>query len=593
MSKDKARSEGVRIGCPSCGSGLRYDIASGKLQCANCDNQYEINQIQDLGKDDPEGIMEGTVCTCPQCGAELQAAQTDSVSFCAFCGSNVVLTQRLSKFRRPSRIMPFRITREECEEIYRKHLEGANYVPSDLLKQETISHFQPVYIPFWEYKASAEGEAEGSATEKSTEDGYIYDRAYDYKIKYRAFAENLSYDASTLFDDDIASRLAFHSSTQPFHAGFLCGCCAQAPDVDQHLYDAMVYDKMQHAVAGRSPIQVKTPDPVNKAELVLKPVWLLANRQGGRMLYTAVNGSTGEIVCDTPPSIKSFSLLAAFVTVLLFVLLLLLNRFLILRPKTIAMFSGVICAIGCWMGACDTKIMIYMRTHDTDLTRRMLRHLQEKKSDSTPRRSAQKTENRIGIVEKAYINLVLIGWLIGLGNLLANGRNNFLFPYILAGAGAFYLLSLLFIHSPYNMFRRSMNHGHLLWRSELLIAGAAAVVFIIWVCIISRNANEIVANLVSNTSAFPSFMLAISAISVYKLILYVDGSYRDAWPYIGLLACMVIGVVLMLFPKVVLGAYLYSTVLTAIMCAGMIWQFRWRRNYFTRPVPFFGKEDGK
>ena len=37
-----------------------------------------------------------------------------------------------------------------------------------------------------------------------------------------------------------------------------------------------------------------------ESKLVLMPVWLLGRKQGRRMLYTAIDGINGNIVCETP-----------------------------------------------------------------------------------------------------------------------------------------------------------------------------------------------------------------------------------------------------------------------------------------------------
>ena len=44
----------------------------------------------------------------------------------------------------------------------------------------------------------------------------------------------------------------------------------------------------------------KTDIPMQK-KLVMMPVWMMADRQkSGKVLYTAINGRNGRIVCDTP-----------------------------------------------------------------------------------------------------------------------------------------------------------------------------------------------------------------------------------------------------------------------------------------------------
>ena len=169
--------DGIHFRCDSCGGALIYDIQKNQrmLRCKSCDKTKAIRSIPDPTLEEAkaeQGLMETLEYRCPSCGATLHTTQTNATSYCNYCGSDVVLTERVSHMLRPSKIVPFTVTREQCEEIYRKRLKESRFTPEEMASQETISHFRPVYVPFWRYFGSGEGESQGRDINRYTKDGY-------------------------------------------------------------------------------------------------------------------------------------------------------------------------------------------------------------------------------------------------------------------------------------------------------------------------------------------------------------------------------------------------------------------------------------
>ena len=331
-----------RYGCPACGGGLRYDIASRKMSCDLCGTQTDLDRIPDEAAEE----MEVTEFHCPQCGAAVYSTDTEVTGFCSFCGSDVVLTGKLGRARRPGRIVPFRVTREDCETAYRKHLKKHLLAPDSLKTAETISHFRPVYVPFWSYEVDAEGPARLEGKKSYTRGKYRYDETYDLTIDAVIRQKDILYDASTAFEDETAAMLK-HTMEEavPFHPAYLSGFYAQGADVPAETYqqeaaasavrffmDRVREENGMDSVEMRGHISENfgLPNARYREELVMMPVWLLAHRQGQRVVYTAVNGVTGGVVCDMPVSNgKAFGLLA----VLAVGIFALLSLFLTIRPE--------------------------------------------------------------------------------------------------------------------------------------------------------------------------------------------------------------------------------------------------------------------
>ena len=341
-----------RYGCPNCGGGLRYDIASRGMICDQCSS---LTNLASLPEEQVEDTFSVTEFHCPQCGAAVYSTDTEVTSFCSFCGSDVVLTGKLGRAKRPARIVPFTVTREKCEEAYRGHLKKYLLVPGDLKKAETISHFRPVYVPFWSYSVAADGPACLEGKKSYTQGNYRYDETYDLSMDASIRQQGILYDASTAFEDETAAMLQHTSQDAvPFHPAYLSGFYAQGADVPGETYHgeaaasaARLFMNQVKEESGMDSVEIKgeiadnfgLPNARFEEELVMMPVWLLAHRQGQRVVYTAVNGQNGQVVCDIPVSSGK---VAGVTLALAAGLFFLLQSFLTLKPDLLMAFCALI-----------------------------------------------------------------------------------------------------------------------------------------------------------------------------------------------------------------------------------------------------------
>ena len=361
-----------RYGCPACGGGLRYEIASGKMICDRCGT---LTALQDLPPETAEETLEVTEFHCPQCGAAVYSTDTEVTSFCSFCGSDVVLTGRLSRQKRPEEILPFSVSREDCEAAYRKHLKKYLLAPSELKKAETVSHFRPVYVPFWSYTVDAKGPAKLQGEKSYTKGNYRYDETYNLSMDAVIHQEGILYDASSAFEDETAAMLRHTArETVPFHPAYLSGFYAQGADVPGETYHAeaaasavrIFMDQVKEenemdsvTLKGDAEDNFGLPHAKFREKLVMMPVWLLAHRTGQRVVYTAVNGRSGEVVCDVPVSNGKVLGVTLGLAAVLFVLLYL---FVTLRPELLLAFCAMLSLITQYQFSGAQKLLFNRRT---------------------------------------------------------------------------------------------------------------------------------------------------------------------------------------------------------------------------------------
>ena len=540
-------ADGLRFRCKSCSGQLRYDIGSGRLVCESCGNGYAITSIPDPSLDDCDNCMDTVEYICPSCGASLHTSQTAATTFCSYCGSDVVLSERLSRIKRPAKIVPFRLTREDAEKKYRERLAESKCVPSDMLAQETLDHFRPIYIPYWHYSFNAKGMSEGRGIKRYHDNEYDYEEEYDIELDGDIKLTGLLYDASSAFEDDTAQKLGFNTRfSVPFHAAYLCGLYAEAADTADVVYakamEKMAKEKFSIYAAYKSGTDGAFDLPKERtgsAELVFMPVWLLANRQGGRVLYTAVNGASGEIVCEPTVSVPRFTLLTAGLFAAILAVLLIITHWLTLRPNLVLMCCGILSVVFMRQIVPAMDEILIQRTRDTDPTREMKRNSPDADRSVVDESAKQNKDTSLNVLKTILCIYVILFLMIFM--LAASGIEEF----SLSGAIAF-LISDRSIFTPCVLivsFILLLRHKYT-YRSVQADPGRKKAGVIDWLILVALR------------------------------ILLIVGA----------------GVMLSSAPGVKLWCYGLSIAIMTLLVVSMLRLNHFHNEFVTRPVPFFGKE---
>ena len=319
--------------CPNCGAGMRFDIATQQLHCDFCETSLEVPR-EKSGLEAREDQMDLTVFTCPQCGGEIYSMANEAASFCTFCGASVMLEGRMTSTKRPSHIIPFMKTREDCKKIYGKLTKGAWFSPKELKDPEYLERFRGIYLPFWTYNISQKGPVLLKGTRETS-------KATEYlslSCMLDADYDGISYDASSAFNDELCRYITpYHqNAVKEFHPGYMSGFYADTADVDSSLYveDAMkdaneeTFERLQEQHKG---VNVQKPSELSSVlhtrmegvTMAMYPVWFLTYRSKDRVAYAVVNGETGKIAADLPVDNRKFLIGSLLLAVPIFLLLLL------------------------------------------------------------------------------------------------------------------------------------------------------------------------------------------------------------------------------------------------------------------------------
>jgi len=115
-----------------------------------------------------EDLPELDSYNCKSCGAELITDGTISATSCLYCKSSAIIKSRFSGRFRPKSLIPFRLTKSQAEEIYRKWIGKRLFAPTEFKTKEEINRVTGIYAPFWLFDCVADGTITGEGTMVST-----------------------------------------------------------------------------------------------------------------------------------------------------------------------------------------------------------------------------------------------------------------------------------------------------------------------------------------------------------------------------------------------------------------------------------------
>ena len=380
--------------CPNCGANIIFDPGKQLLHCDYCDTDLSPDSL--IQKDDareqtytetqPDDSSETgyseyttTVYTCKECGGEILANDNTVATFCSYCGASTVLASRISKERAPEYIIPFKITKQECGDIYKKHLKKALYAPGYMKEDVVIDKFRGIYMPYWVYDFGKNGEISFGAKDDRRSGDYIIHTTYNVTTNVEASYNGLSYDASSQFSDTLSEAIAPFDFSQavPFNTSYMSGFYADAADADASIY----VDRYKSMVTGEIYSQITSDKSIrNKRVINLNsgtfepdkaqtrmgyfPVWFLSCRHKDRLTYAVINGQTGEVAMDVPIDYKKYILSSLIIAAVLFAILFFIPSS-VMRPGFMLFVSVVLACVS--MGIiCDKKNKLYARENNLD-----------------------------------------------------------------------------------------------------------------------------------------------------------------------------------------------------------------------------------
>ena len=325
--------------CPCCGAGLGFDPEKRKFACEFCLSEFDESELSNTGaaeaaeKQRAEGesfCEQMNLFTCPNCGAEVVADDNTVADYCYYCHNPVVHAGRLSGQLRPHKVVPFRITQNEAEELFLKWCKKKWFLPGAFKSRAHAQQIRGIYFPFWVTDADTQGSADFRATRVHTwrMGDYKYTNTKVYKLERAGEIHFEDIVTCALSDADkkmLEGVLPYPSEElSDFSMPLLSGFFAKKRDIERDALSEEVRGRMNDYTAAllrssvRDSYTTITPETVNVDikeshwEYALLPIWVLTYTHKDGKVYTfAINGSTGKIYGELPVSQLKLALLTA------------------------------------------------------------------------------------------------------------------------------------------------------------------------------------------------------------------------------------------------------------------------------------------
>ena len=319
--------------CKSCAGRLIFNPASQKLECKACGSSYRPEDVEDIYASRDSKYYDTRVYTCGHCGAEVITSDTESSTFCVYCGNPAIVFSRISREYKPDGLIPFKITKEEAiSSITKKFLKNP-IVPKDIAAKCKPENLRGIYVPYWVINANFSEADYISGEVKRGKQTYTkyYSRACETRIR------NLPIDGSRILSDDTSLKLEpfYLEDSKDFDEDYLNGFYSNTSDLRYYDLRKSAAERCHKLVAEevvksipRNNRNVKIRDSFYWVDIdddpiyMMMPVWFFTFMYKGTPYTILVNGQTGKVVGTMPwnnsrvwaIAIAIFVLITAFIS---------------------------------------------------------------------------------------------------------------------------------------------------------------------------------------------------------------------------------------------------------------------------------------
>lgn len=324
--------------CQNCGGTLAYDPSTGGLICNFCGSRTQINTIpaapglgyslQDLSNLAGRLVQSSAKqIVCGTCGGKFIADSSSISGLCPYCGSNsITLSTATNGVIEPTGVIPFAVTKEQAQEIFKQWIRRRRLAPMDIAKNAQITDLVGVYVPYWVFNCD-------TYTPYSGKFGRTYGSGDDSYTRYHKSSGvcQMPVRDLTLVATGRLQKDSFWRSVSRFNMNFmkrydpnlLAGFWSESYTVDGitawQTAMARIYDMIRGRIKSMEAADVISrldmqPGATNvRAKYVLAPVWITSFDYHGTIYRVLVNGQTGDIVGTWPKSFKRFFMILGIV----------------------------------------------------------------------------------------------------------------------------------------------------------------------------------------------------------------------------------------------------------------------------------------
>ena len=341
--------------CPSCGSALEYDGGQDTMVCPHCASKQSVqtvlffesqNQNTITGEEYKDNSGSGTPeMRCPACDAILMQPKDlhTAALKCPFCQNPVLVESRMSGAASPQYVLPFKLTKKQAKENFRKWAKKGKLTPSSFKTDATLDKSQGLYVPTWLFsytmKAALNLTGKKERKEKQGDAEVVTTETYDINLTTEGAYERVPANADLTIPRTVMEVLepydynALTEFSLPYLSGYLAEkyqvSAAELEDsVKESLKDDLIEDSKEQ-IKGYDSVEVNSSEVQftgSKVEYAMLPVWLLNFQYGQKKFPLYMNGQTGKIHGKLPISKGKLALVFGIVFAVVLTILIILWR---------------------------------------------------------------------------------------------------------------------------------------------------------------------------------------------------------------------------------------------------------------------------
>lgn len=328
--------------CPNCGAGLVYDAKKQSFVCEFCISSFTEEELKGTDADEKAKRIEAEETefsdsvnqySCPSCGAEIIVEKNTAADFCYYCHNPIVLTDKVAGSMKPSKIIPFKIDKNEAKRIFLDFASKKWFCPKDYFSEAQSEKISGVYYPFWVTDADTGAHLDATALKVRswTSGDYHYTETSKYDVKRSGNIHFEDITTSAITDEDkkmLEGILPYPKDEHiDFSIPYLQGFMAKKRNIEREALSSEVRGRMEkyaktileNTINGYSSVSTDHLSLNVKEshwEYTLMPIWILTYKKGEKTFVYAMNGSTGKIYGELPISPLKLAILGVAVTLI-------------------------------------------------------------------------------------------------------------------------------------------------------------------------------------------------------------------------------------------------------------------------------------
>ncbi len=343
MSEDKKMADTFQ--CPSCGGNMTFDPTTQSLKCGSCGSiekietferpivEYDFKNFLRENKDKLTNTWEemSKILKCKSCGAEIVVPPLDTSIACSFCGSSHVEKLDNKDVLKPENLIPFKISFQQSQEIFKKWAENRFMTPFNFKKLYSSDKITGLYAPYWTFDSNTfSNYAVQLGTHYTTMETYttmengksvthtrpvVHTIWHTKRGTYSEFCDDVFVNGSKNVDPKLSEKVSHYDFKQlvSYNSDYLSGFKAEKYSINIEQAWGIAQEKIREILSQHirsqqradevGGVQLNTQHDNVTFKYVLVPLWISVFNYKNKSFVSLINGQTGRIEGHYPISV--------------------------------------------------------------------------------------------------------------------------------------------------------------------------------------------------------------------------------------------------------------------------------------------------